>query len=77
MSKLISCINLSRLLPITKLPHNIQAISSVVYDDDDVLDSFLQKVDQPLEICKETKDFICCEYNRDGDSFRKPGTKNY
>lgn len=77
MSKLMSCINISRVLPVTKLSQNINAISSLVYNDDDVLDSFLQKVDQPLDICKETGDFICCEYNRDGDSFRKPGTGEF
>lgn len=77
MSKLTSCINLSRLLPITKLSHNINAISSLVYNDDQVLDAFLQKADQPLEISKEKPYYICSEYNRDGDSYRIPGTDKY
>ncbi len=73
---LTSCINLSRLLPISKLEQNINAISSLVYNDDDLLENFLQKVDQPLIINPE-KGFICCEYNRDGDSYREPGTTTY
>lgn len=74
-NQLISCINLSRLLPIKKLEQNIYAISSLVYNNDEILDNFLQKVDQPLLIHPEG--FLCCEYNRDGDSYRKPGTKEY
>ena len=77
MSKINSCISLSRVLPISKLEQNINAISSLVYNDDDVLDSFLQKVDQPLIINTQNGNFICCEYNREGDSYRYPGTNNY
>lgn len=76
-SKIISCINLSRLLPISKLEQNVNAISSLVYNDDSTLENFLQKVDQPLIIQNERGGFICCEYNRDGDSFRVPGTTDY
>jgi len=77
MSKISSCISLSRVLPISKLEQNINAISSLVYNDDDVLDSFLQKVDQPLIINTQNGNFICCEYNREGDSYRFPGTNDY
>ena len=77
MSKTNACISLSRVLPISKLEQNINAISSLVYNYDDVLDSFLQKVDQPLIINYKNGNFICCEYNREGDSYRFPGTKNY
>ena len=77
MSKLSSCLNLSLLLPISKLEKNINAISSLVYNEDDILDSFLQKVDQPLIINLQKGGFICCEYNRDGDSYRIPGTNEY
>lgn len=76
-SKTLSCINLSRLLPISKLEQNINAISSLVYTDDETLECFLQKVDQPLLIRNEKGGFICCEYNRDGDSYRYPGTTEY
>ena len=76
-SPLISCINLSRLLPISKLEQNINAISSLVYQDDETLDNFLQKVDQPLIVQNERGGFICCEYNRDGNSYRIPGTSEF
>ena len=78
MSKLSSCLNLSLLLPISKLEKNINAISSLIYNEDETLDSFLQKVDQPLIINLQKKGgFICCEFNRDGDSYRIPGTNEY
>ena len=78
MSKLSSCLNLSLLLPISKLEKNINAISSLIYNEDETLDSFLQKVDQPLLTNLQKKGgFICCEYNRDGDSYRIPGTNEY
>jgi hypothetical protein len=71
-SNLESCIKLTRTLPLHKLGQNLNAITSLVYEDDDLLNSFLQKVDTPLEICKDDVlgDFIKCEYNRDGDSYR-------
>ena len=78
MSKLSSCLNLSLLLPISKLEKNVNAISSLIYNEDETLDSFLQKVDQPLIINLQKKGgFICCEFNRDGDSYRIPGTNEY
>ena len=70
--KLESCILLIRNLPVIKLNQNINAISNLVYDDDDIINAFLQKIDNPLEVCKDDilSDFIKCEYNRDGDSYR-------
>jgi hypothetical protein len=68
--KLESCIKLMRNLPINKLENNINAITNLIYDEDEVLNSFLQKIDNPLLIAKEDGEFIKCEYNRDGDSYR-------
>lgn len=70
--KLESCIQLVRKLPPGKLEQNINAISNIIYDEDELLNAFLQKVDTPTTIC--TYDiqggFLKCEYNRDGDSYR-------
>lgn len=77
MDKLESSINITRLLPISKLEQNISAISTLIYNEDEVLENFLQKVDQPLIIRPEDGRFVCCEYNRDGDSYRNPSTNKY
>jgi hypothetical protein len=71
-SKLESCVKLTRTLPLHKIEKNLSAISSLIYEDDDLLNSFLQKVDSPLEVCKDDVlgEFIKCEYNRDGDSYK-------
>ena len=76
-SKIRGCINITTLLPVTKLEQNINAVSSLIYNDDDAYQEFLQKVDQPLLVQSDKGGFICCEYNRDGDSYRIPGTKEY
>jgi len=46
----------------------------------DLTDELLNHVDQPLKIKKDTtknQEFILCDYNRDGDSFRSPWSNNY
>eukprot|EP00470_Lotharella_oceanica_P008508 CAMPEP_0170182002 /NCGR_PEP_ID=MMETSP0040_2-20121228/26654_1 /TAXON_ID=641309 /ORGANISM="Lotharella oceanica, Strain CCMP622" /LENGTH=268 /DNA_ID=CAMNT_0010427253 /DNA_START=46 /DNA_END=852 /DNA_ORIENTATION=- len=46
----------------------------------DLTDDLLNNVDQPLKIesdSKAEKKFICCDYNRDGDSFRSPWSNTY
>jgi len=68
--KLESTIKIIRNLPINKLEQNINAITNLIYEEDDLLNSFLQKIDNPLSISKEEGGFIKCEYNRDGDSYR-------
>ena len=39
------CIQLNQLMPIIDIDKNIDAISSVIYENDDLLNEFLQKVD--------------------------------
>jgi capping protein beta len=70
LRKLESSIKLIRNLPISKLESNINAITNLIYDEDEILNSFLQKIDHPLVIAREDGEFIKCEYNRDGDSYR-------
>jgi len=39
----------------------------------DLCEDLLSSIDQPLKIArdkKEGKDFLVCDYNRDGDSYR-------
>ena len=73
------CIQLNQLMPIIDIDKNIDAISSVIYDNDDLLNEFLQKVDNRTKVCKEDPkgEFIMCEQNRDGDSYRSPFSNKY
>ena len=73
------CIQINQLLPIIDIDKNIDAISSVIYDNDDLLNEFLQKVDNRTKACTDDPkgEFIMCEQNRDGDSYRSPITNTY
>lgn len=75
--QLISCLNMMRRLPPTKIPQNVNALIHLFPNLEDEL---LQRVDQPLEVetdPKVGKDFIKSEFNRDGDSYRSPWTNSY
>jgi capping protein beta len=76
INKLESCIKIIKKLPVSQIDKNITAISTLIYDDDDLLDNFLQKVDNRQNFCQEHC-FIKSEYNRDGDSYRSPITNKY
>ena len=73
------CIQLNQLMPVIDIDKNIEAISSVIYENDDLLNEFLQKVDNRTKICKDDPkgEFIICEQNRDGDSYRSPISNQY
>ena len=73
------CIQLNQLMPIIDIDKNIDAISSVIYENDDLLNEFLQKVDNRTKVCKDDVkgEFIMCEQNRDGDSYRSPYSNTY
>lgn len=49
-----------------------QGISNLIYENDDLLNEFLQSIDKPSEVSKEDKlgEYLKCEYNREGDSYR-------
>ena len=43
-------------------------------------EELLSSVDQPLQVqrCKQTgKDYLLCDYNRDGDSYRSPWSNEF
>jgi hypothetical protein len=73
------CIQINQLMPIIDIDKNIDAISSVIYDNDDLLNEFLQKVDNRTKVCMDDPkgEFIMCEQNRDGDSYRSPLSNKY
>ncbi|KAK7207158.1 F-actin-capping protein subunit beta [Myxozyma melibiosi] len=56
---------------------NLSSICSLVPD---LTEDLLSSVDQPLQVkvCKATgRDYLACDYNRDGDSFRSPWSNEY
>ena len=56
---------------------NLQSITSIVPD---LTEDLLSSVDQPLETrrCPQTsRDYLLCDYNRDGDSYRSPWSNEF
>lgn len=45
-------------------------ITNLIYEDDDLLNEFTQKIDHISEISNEDGTFLKTEHNRDGDSYR-------
>jgi capping protein (actin filament) muscle Z-line, beta len=75
--KLSSALDLFRRLPPAHLETNLEFVCSL---SPDLADDLLQTVDAPLKIANDPsagKDFIKCDYNRDGDSYRSPWTNQY
>ena len=74
-----NCLHLYKLLSPNNAEYNFNAISSLIYEDDENLSTFTQKVEVPTTICRDdpTGPFLCCEFNRDGDSYRSPFSNNY
>ena len=79
ISKIKSCISLIRKMPVSKYKKSVEAITNLIYEEDDLLNEFLQKIDQPAEFNdKDIKGkFLNCEFNRDGDSYRSNISNTY
>lgn len=70
-------LDLFRRLPPTNVEKNLNILCDLApeYEDD-----LVTSVDQPLKILHDEsagRDFLGCDYNRDGDSFRSPWTDTY
>ena len=66
-----------RRLPPQDIEKNLSDLVDVVPE---LVEDLLSAVDQPLKVakCKETgKDYLLCDYNRDGDSYRSPWSNKY
>lgn len=69
--------NLLRRIPVQKTTTSLAAVSSVAIE---LIDDILPNVDEPLRSLTHpqvNKPFLVCDYNRDGDGYRFPGTKDY
>lgn len=72
-----SALDLLRRLPPHSTTANLNRICALAPD---LTEDLLSSVDQPLEIrqCKKTgRDYLLCDYNRDGDSWRSPWSNEF
>ncbi|XP_054160541.1 F-actin-capping protein subunit beta-like [Oppia nitens] len=70
-------LDLMRRLPPQQIEKNLRDLIDLVPD---LCEDLLSSVDQPLKIArdKETgRDYLLCDYNRDGDSYRSPWSNKY
>lgn len=70
-------LDLMRRLPPQQIEKNLTDLIDLVPE---LCEDLLSAVDQPLKIArdKETgKDYLLCDYNRDGDSYRSPWSNSY
>ena len=71
------CSDLLRRLPPSSTSENLDKICTLTPH---LTEDLLSSVDQPLEVrtCKKTgRDFLLCDYNRDGDSWRSPWSNEF
>lgn len=65
-----SMLDLMRRLPPTRTEENVAALVNICPEDADEL---LQSVDQPLQVMVDRatgREYLACDYNRDGESYR-------
>uniref|UniRef100_A0A671QM65 F-actin-capping protein subunit beta n=1 Tax=Sinocyclocheilus anshuiensis TaxID=1608454 RepID=A0A671QM65_9TELE len=63
-----------RRLPPQQIEKNLSDLIDLLCED------LLSSVDQPLKIARDKvvgKDYLLCDYNRDGDSYRSPWSNKY
>lgn len=72
----ILCRDLLRRLSPLKVSENVSHITTLVPD---LTEDLLSAVDQPLKVarCKTGRDYLLCDYNRDGDSYRSPWSNDF
>ncbi|CAJ0567892.1 unnamed protein product, partial [Mesorhabditis spiculigera] len=66
-----------RRLPPQQCEKNLSSLIDLVPG---LCDDLLSTVDQPLAVAKDPqtqKEYLLCDYNRDGDSYRSPWTNEY
>ena len=65
-----SALDLMRRLPPQQVEKNLSDLIDLVPD---LCEELLASVDQPLRVLRDKqtgKDYLLCDYNRDGDSYR-------
>lgn len=70
-------LDLMRRLPPQEIEKNLSDLIDLVPS---LCEDLLSSVDQPLKIARDKemgKDYLLCDYNRDGDSYRSPWSNTY
>nr|CAG4645646.1 EOG090X098Y [Lynceus sp. MCZ IZ 141354] len=70
-------LDLMRRLPPQQIEKNLSDLIDLVPD---LCEDLLSSVDQPLKIARDKavgRDYLLCDYNRDGDSYRSPWSNTY
>lgn len=82
--KLDAGLNLFRRLDPKSVSENLENVCTLVQngsgDTDQLTLELLSSIDVPLKSkkCTESgKEYLCCDYNRDGDSYRSPWSNKY
>ncbi|KAK8719654.1 hypothetical protein OTU49_006368 [Cherax quadricarinatus] len=78
MEQQLDCaLDLMRRLPPQQIERNLSDLIDLVPS---LCEELLSSVDQPLKIARDKnsgKDYLLCDYNRDGDSYRSPWSNTY
>lgn len=78
MTDQLDCaLDLMRRMPPSKIEDNLAGLIDMVPD---LTEELLSAVDQPLKIAHDQiskRDYLLCDYNRDGDSYRSPWSNQY
>ncbi|KAI9002285.1 F-actin-capping protein subunit beta [Gaertneriomyces semiglobifer] len=78
MADPVDCaLDLMRRLPPQKVEENLANLVDLVPH---LTEELLSAIDQPLKVqrCKQTgREYLLCDYNRDGDSYRSPWSNEY
>jgi len=72
-----SMLDLMRRLPPTRIEENLDALLNICPE---YADDLLGSVDQPLKLLTDKasgREYLACDYNRDGDSYRSPWSNEY
>lgn len=75
--QLDSALDLMRRLPPQKIEKNLEDLINIAPH---LCEDLLTAVDQPLQIARDKdvgKDYLKCDYSRDGNSYRSPWTNQY
>jgi len=78
MADQLDCaLDLMRRLPPSQIEDNLTGLLDLVPH---LTESLLSAVDQPLKVAHDPvskRDYLLCDYNRDGDSYRSPWSNKY
>jgi len=76
-NKLDCALDLMRRLPPSHIEDNLAGLLDLVPN---LMEQLLSAVDQPLKVAHDPvskRDYLLCDYNRDGDSYRSPWSNAY